>query len=228
VPPSTRALRPATTNGDTPAPQPPPPLTANQRLMGRNRARIAGGILLMASSALVAMLLFATLGDRQTVLSVVGPVLAGEVIEPGDLGEALVAADTPAGVVPAERRDEIVGRTAAVDLVAGSLLADPQVGEPSLANSGEPVVGAVLAPGAFPLGLGRGDRVIAVTVPAEAAEAAPSGRAVPSVPATIIAIEEQPDSGGGVAVSLAVPPDDAAALSLAGAQGRMTLVLAPR
>ncbi len=228
MPPSTRVLRPATTNGDTPAPQPPPPLTANQRLMGRNRARIAGGILLMASSALVAMLLFASLGDRQAVLSVVGPVLAGEVIEPGDLGEALVAADTPAAVVPAERRDEIIGRTAAVDLVAGSLLADPQLGEPPLANSGEAVVGAVLAPGAFPLGLRRGDRVVAVTVPAEAAAAAPSGRAVPSVPATVVAVEEQPDSGGGVAVSLAVPPDDAAALSLAGAQGRMTLVLEPR
>ncbi len=225
MPTSTRVLRPATTNGDTPAPQPPPPPTGNQRLMGRNRARIAGGTLLMASSALVAMLLFASLGDRQAVLSVVGPVLAGEVIEPGDLGETLVAADTPAGVVPAARRDEIVGRTAAVDLVAGSLLADPQVGEPPLADSGEAVVGAVLAPGAFPLGLRRGDRVVAVTVPAEAD---PSGRAVPSVPATVVAVEEQPDSGGGVAVSLAVPPDEAAALSLAGAQGGMTLVLAPR
>jgi hypothetical protein len=228
VPTSTRVLRPATSNGDKPVPQPPPSPTGNQRLMGRNRARIAGGILLMASSALVAVLLFASLGDRQAVLSMVGPVLAGEVIEPGDLGEALVAADTPAAVVPAERRDEIVGRTAAVDLVAGSLLADPQVGEPPRANSGEAVVGAVLAPGAFPLGLRRGDRVVAVTVPADAAEAAPSGRAVPSVPATVVAVEEKPDSGGGVAVSLAVPPDDAAALSLAGAQGRITLVLAPR
>jgi Flp pilus assembly protein CpaB len=196
--------------------------------MGRNRARIIGGVLLMATSALVATLLYASLGDRQAVLTVAGPVTAGEVIEPADLGEALVASDAPGAVVAAERRSEIVGRTAAVDLVPGSFLAGQQVADAPLAGSGEAVVGAVLAPGSFPLDLGRGDRVIAVSVPAEAAEAVPSGRAVPSVPATVVAIQQQPDSGGGVAVSLAVAPDDAATLSLAGAQGRVTLVLAPR
>lgn len=183
----------------------------------------------MAASALVAALLYAGLGDRQAVLTVVQPVAAGQVIEPAHLGESLVAVDAAQAVVEAERRDEVVGRVAAVDLVARSLLADQQVADVPLAPSGEAVVGAILPPGAFPLDLRRGDRVIAVLVPTDATEGDdPRGRGVPSTPATVIAVEDQPDSGGGVAVSLAVAPEDAAALSVGGAQGRLTLVLAPR
>jgi hypothetical protein len=45
---------------------------------------------------------------------------------------------------------------------------------------------------------------------------------------TVAAIETLPDTGGGVSISLAVPPGDAAVLAVAGARGRLALVLAPR
>ena len=230
--PPTRTLRPPTThhrNGDgndVGATRPNTTTAIPHRLAGRNRNRIVGGVLLMATSALLAALVYASLGDRQTVLTVTGPVTAGEVIEPGDLGEALVSTDVAGATVPVERRDEIVGRTAAVDLVTGSFLADQHVADAPVASSGEAIVGAVLKPGSFPLDLRRGDRVIAVLVPSENVET--GGRPTPSTPATVVAVQEQPDSGGSVAVSLAVPPDDAGDLSIGGAQGRITLVLAPR
>ncbi len=224
---STKILRPPTTsNGDR---RTAPPAPNGGPLLDRNRARVLGGVLLMAASALVAALLYAGLGDRQAVLTVVEPVAAGQVIELAHLGESQVAVDAAQAVVEADQRDEVVGRVAAVDLVAGSLLADQQVADVPPAPSGEAVVGAVLPPGAFPLDLRRGDRVIAVLVPTDATEGDdPGGEAVPSTPATVVAVEDQPDSGGGVAVSLAVTPEDAAALSVGGAQGRLTLVLAPR
>lgn len=225
---STKTLRPpVTSNGDGRRPM-TPSASRSAPVLGRNRTRVVGGVLLMAASALVAALLYASLGDRHAVLTVVQPVTAGQVIEPADLGESLVSVDATEATVEAERLDDIVGRVAAVDLVAGSLLADQQVADAPVAPSGEAVVGAVLAPGAFPLDLRRGDRVIAILVPADAAHVESPGGAVRSAPATVVAVEDQTDSGGGIAVSLAVSPDGAGDLSVGGAQGRLTLVLAPR
>ncbi|MGW7074627.1 SAF domain-containing protein [Streptomyces sp. NPDC054866] len=97
------------------------------------------------------------------MLSVVGPVAAGEVIEERDVGVVRLGVDDAKQVVPAGRRAAVVGRRAVVPLTAGQLLAPGQVGD----RAGFPPSGMALAvvgveAGMLPAGLAAGQRVAVV------------------------------------------------------------------
>lgn len=207
-------------------PEMPRTLTGTQRLAARNRNRVVGGLLLVVVTALAAAALYSNLGDRVRVLTVAHAVRAGERLTADDFAETLVATDARASTVPADQRDDIVGRVAAVDLAAGSFLAPTQITDDPIGTDGHAVIGATLRPGAFPVGLRRGDAVLVVLMPPEGADGDASATRV--VAGTVADVADEPDTGGGVVVSLAVPPGDAASLSIGGARGLLSLVLAPR
>jgi Flp pilus assembly protein CpaB len=191
-----------------------------------NRTRIAVGVFAMIACALAAGVAFTTAADRSPALVIARPVTAGSTIESSDLREELVGSSPAGSTVAANRRSSIVGRTAAVDLLPGSLLSSGQVADGPAAGTGQAVVGATLKEGQFPVELGVGDRVLAIVLPSESAE--PSGAVTPSsVSATVVGVRPL-DDGGGIAVSLAVAPDRAPSLAVAGARARLSLVLAPR
>lgn len=195
-------------------------------MASRNRTRIAVGVFAMLACALGAGVAFTTAADRSPVLVVARPVTAGSTIESSDLREELVGSSPAASTVAASRRASIVGRTAAVDLVPGSLLSSSQVSDGPAAGTGQAVVGATLKEGQFPVELGVGDHVLAIVLPSESAD--PTGGATPTpIAATVVGVRPL-DDGGGIAVSLAVRPDQAPALAVAGARARLSLVLAPR
>lgn len=85
-----------------------------------------GGVSVVVASAVAVGVLVGTVGDRRGVLAVTRDVPVGEVIGPRDLREVQVASEE--GVVPAGQTESVVGKVAAVPLVAGSLLAPEQVG----------------------------------------------------------------------------------------------------
>jgi Flp pilus assembly protein CpaB len=185
------------------------------------------GSLVLVASALAAGLLYANLGDRQPVLAVARAVEAGQVVEAGDLRQILVAPVPGVRMVPASSRRAMVGRTASVRLLPGSLLNPAQLTTGPLVDPDRAVVGALLKPGQFPVGLRVGDDVLAVVLAPEGAPVDDTALPVPPR-ARVAAIEQSAEPGAGLAISLAVEPGDATLLATAGARGRLTLVLAPR
>lgn len=204
----------------TKAPLPP----ARRRPAVRNRGRIVAGVLLLAASALAAVLVYGNLGQRRSVLVVARTVQAGAVIERSDLKTARVATDAGVETIDANSSARVIGRRAAVSLVPGSLLVSGAIAEGPSVPAGSAVTGAVLKAGQYPIGLRPGEAVLVVLTP-EATQATDRTASDP-VPATVVGIEEQRD--GGIVVSLAVPSSAAPDLAVAGAQGRVTLVAASR
>lgn len=226
--PSTRTTDPARTNGSRHAPSlPGQPVGSTARAAARNRSRIALGVLVLVLSALAAGLMYANLGDRRPVLAVARPVEPGQVIEAADLREVLAAPVPGLRMIPAASRGAMVGRSASVRLVPGALLHPAQLSTGSTVDPDQAVVGAVLKPGYYPIGLRVGDEVLAVVLPIEGALSTGSDIAAPMT-AEVTAIERATNSGNGLSVSLGVDPGDATMLATAAARGRLSLVLAPR
>ncbi|MCA1833905.1 MAG: SAF domain-containing protein [Actinobacteria bacterium] len=199
------------------------------RLAVRNRARVAGGAILLCLSALVGMGLFADVGNRRPVLAVARPVAAGQTLAAADLKVVRVSADPGVRTVPASDLSRLIGQPAGVALAPGALLAPAQLGSGPALPPGSMVVGAVLKPGQFPLGLRAGDTVRLVLLPAAGAVAADpateqGGKASSAIRATVAAFEKVPDSAGTMAVSLAVVPEMAPAVAAAGAQGYLSVM----
>ena len=181
----------------------------------RNRGRIAAGIALLTVGAVLAVLVYGNVGDRSPVLAAARDIRPGQVIEDQDLRVVRVATDPGVATVDASRRGDIVGRRAAVGLVAGALLAPAGVTGGSTLPDGHTVVGAIVKPGQYPLGLREGDDVIVLL--------AAGGDAGRHVDGRIVAVSTQAGPEGA-AISLAVPDDRAASVAAAGSQGELILM----
>lgn len=226
--PSTRTTDPVTTNGSRPRPSVSgQPIGSTARAAARNRSRIVLGVLVLVISALAAGLMYANLGDRRPVLAIARPVEAGQVIQAADLREVLAAPVAGVRTVAAASLSTMVGRVATVRLVPGGLLHPAQLSTETAVDADQAVVGAVLKPGQFPIGLRIGDEVLAVVLPVEAAPTADTDLGAPMT-AEVVAIQRIATAGNALAVSLGVDPADSTVLATAGARGRLSLVLAPR
>jgi hypothetical protein len=188
-----------------------------------NTGRIALGVVVLAISALVAVVLFSSATDRVAVIGVERAVPAGQPISQADLREVSISGGDGLSTFPAEDASRVVGRTAAVDLSAGSLLTTDQVTDGPSLPKGTVVSGAVLQPGQYPVGLGIGDVVDLVETTAPDADGV--GEPVSRGSGTVTDLAETTDGQGLLTVSLAVPTDGSAEISAAGAAGRLSLVV---
>ncbi len=187
-------------------------------------------VLVAAGSALVFALLWLNAGDRRAVLAVAAAVAAGEVIEAGDVVVVRVSVDPVLAPLPASARADVIGETATVDLVAGTLLTDAQVGAEALLPAGQAVVGLALDGGQVPTPrLAAGDRVqvvaTAVTQPTAQDPTAVNealGRVIAE--GEVFGIDPAPQ-GAGVLVSLVVDADVAPDIAGAAAADRVSRVL---
>jgi hypothetical protein len=200
------------------------PVPATPTVTRRSYPVLAAGLL----AALVGALVFSTIASgydhRQAVLAVARPVAAGNVLTRDDLRTIKVSADTGAGLVAARDMNRIVGRTAAVPLVAGRLLAPGHLGSASGLDSGQAAVGLLLEPGRFPPGLRAGDRVAVVS--------APTGP-LPAVASTLrlgtgVVEDVAPAPGtSGETVRLRLGAEQSDIVAAEGAARRVALVLLP-
>ena len=181
----------------------------------RHRGRIAAGALLLVASAILAVLVYGNLGDRTAVLAAANEIRPGRVIADNDLKVVRVAADRDVATVPASRRGEIVGRRASFGLAAGSLLAPAAVTDAPAVPAGSTVIGALVKPGQYPIGLREGDEVVVLVVAED--RGTPDG-----VDAVIVSVSNR-RGPEGTAIALAVPSADAPPLARAGAEGRLIL-----
>lgn len=196
------------------------PAVTKRQVTARNRGRIAAGVFVVALAGLLAVLVYGNVGQRHTVLAVARTVDPGQVISDADLTVVRVAADPNVHTVASSQRSSIVGQRATVRLLPGSLLTPDSVTRGNGLAEGLSVVGAVVKPGQYPLGLRSGDQVRVVII------GGPSGDR--PVDATIVNVAS---SGGsdGTAISLGVPEEAATRVAAApGAEGRLLLVVPPR
>jgi SAF domain len=205
---------------------------------GRRRhvGRVAVGVVLVVACAALTVALVGRAGHRLAVLAVTRPVAAGQPISAEDLRVVTLSGAGGVALTPAGELAVVVGRPAAVPLVAGSLLTAGQVGDPSVPAVGRALVGVAVKPGQYPPGLAAGDHVAVVnTAPASAATSAapsPAGTAAPVDDDTLavgIVAEVQAAGldGAGVVVTVDVPDTAAQAVAVASGNGQAGLVQRP-
>ena len=211
----------------TPAPPPLPPASHGQR----DRSRVAAGALVLVVCMLAAVLIYGRVGDRREVLAMARTVEVGQTVHPTDLRVVRVSSDPGLHLVRATDRSRIVGRPAAVRLLAASMVSPDQIGEAAGLPAGTAMVGAVLKPGQFPLGLAAGD-LVGLVVSASTGETGGGVNADPAVTApplaTVVNVQAAADATGNTAASLQVPVAIAPVIAQAGAAGRLNLVVIGR
>ncbi|MDA8356547.1 MAG: SAF domain-containing protein [Actinomycetota bacterium] len=196
--------------------------------LGRRRQLplVVVGVLLVVGCALAFTDASLHLGTREDVLVVAQPVAAGQVLTAADLRVAKVSTGSGLEVVATGAEGSVVGRRAAVSLLAGSLLTAAEVGSAPAVGSGSDVVAVGLKAGAYPPALAPGDRVEVVPVPgASSGSATGSVTAGSPVQATVLAVDAAPvDSGAPTVLSLAVGSRDAGEVAALAAAGQASVV----
>ena len=218
-----RPPSPTRTNGGAPALSPPRPSPAPGALH-RNRARIGLGLMIIALSILGVVSILSRGAERRSVLALAGDVPAGSVIDGPDLVTVELPTDAGLAVVRAEDTARLVGQTATVTLLKGTLLNPSHVSSEPRVPDGMALVGAVLNPGQYPVGLREGDQVKLVEAASLASPDDTSGVGELGV-GEVQEIAEPPVGSGALVVSLSVADESAARIAAAGADGRISLVV---
>ena len=185
------------------------------------------GVLLVLGCALAFTDASLHLGSREEVLVLARPVAAGQVLTGGDLRAARVSTGSGLDVVLSGEEATVVGRRAAVPLVAGSLLTASEVGSPPPVGSGFDVVAVGLKAGAYPPELAPGDRVQVVPVTSSSSGGTGTASVTTGSPvgATVISIAPAPSgSGTPTVISLQVSTADADEVASLAAAGQASLV----
>lgn len=230
MPPQTSlptAPRHATTDG-------PPRLRVGPTPPRRSLPWVLLGVLLITGFALASVLAWQHLGQRRAVLAVAHPVAAGQAIQAGDLQVVHLASDGPVQAVPAADEPSVLGRPAAVPLLAGTLLTTVALGPPATLAADQAVVAVALKPGQFPSALAPGTRVL-VADTGGSGNAAPAGTQAAGVPAgsalvdsaVVVDLTGPGDTGEATVVSLRLPARDATLVAAASAAERVALVQLP-
>jgi hypothetical protein len=179
------------------------------------------GIALMAAFALIFAVVALRADPATPVLTLARPVAAGQTISEADLAVLRVVPGTGMQFVTEADRSSVVGRTATVPLLAGSLLSPAQVGTAAWPPAGESVIAVPVAAGRLPTGLSTGSRV-SVLVSSSEAPTATGELAGTAVAASVVAVPP-PTAAGVTTVSLLLP--SAQARQVAGSGGEVVLVL---
>lgn len=174
------------------------------------------------------------LGDRIQVLATARPVPAGQSITAGDLRQVSAARDSGVRLIPAAQAAQVVGRSAVVPLVAGTLLTPELLGDASFPPAGKVTASVALKSGQYPQGLATGARV-AVYVSANpqngqpaAATSTPAGGSSPArLPAVVLGVDLAGDGQGATVVTLLLDAADAPRLAAAPAGGVVLMQTAP-
>ena len=202
-----------------------PPIAAPPRTR-RRPALLAIGVALIALAALAAAYLTQVVGSTVPVVAIAQNVRAGAVLDRTDLTIANINADPALHPIAASQLNSLIGRRAAVDLSAGSLLTDTAVTDRVLPGAGRSLVGIALTAAQLPAEpLQAGDRVRIVDTPSAQGE---SPSTTPASIAAEVVSTVGPNDTGLTIVNVAVDAGRAADLAARVATGRVALVLDSR
>ncbi|MCX4515942.1 SAF domain-containing protein [Streptomyces sp. NBC_01619] len=207
------------------------PITSTPPVKRERRWSVAAlCVVLAVLCALGAAAAVTSASDRVQVLAIARDVPAGQALTDADLIVAEVSADAALTPVPAAQKASMLGKRPAVDLRKGGLLTTSQLAAGTGLGDDKQQVGVQVKRGQAPAGtLAPGDKVLAVTTPAQGEQATgKDAEAPPSTIAAVVVTVSRPDASGTVVVNLAVATTDGPLLATRAAQGRIALVREPR
>ncbi len=176
------------------------------------------------------------LGDRVQVLAVARPVTAGQAITAADLRQVSAAQDPGVQLIPAGQAQQVVGRTAVVPLLPGTLLTPSLVGEAAFPPAGKVAASLALKPGQYPQGLTNGARVAVYASatgtggdgqPAPANASKSAGSAPVRLQAVVLGVDLAGDGQGATVITLLLDASDGARLAAAPAGAVVLMQTAP-
>ena len=200
---------------------------AGARGTGRRRQLplVVVGVLLVLGCALAFADASLHLGSREEVLALAQPVAAGQVLSAGDLRSARVSTGSSLAVVPVAAEQSVVGRRAAVALVAGALLTTSEVGAVPPVAAGFDEVAVGLKPGAYPPDVAPGDRVQVVPVASSSGSSTAGVTGGSPVSATVLAVDAAPaGTSNPTVLSLQVATRDAGEVASLAAAGQASVI----
>ncbi|GAA2522989.1 SAF domain-containing protein [Streptomyces longisporus] len=206
------------------------PITTTAPVKRERRWSVAAlCIVLAVVCALAAVWAVNSASDRTKVLAVARDVPAGQALTAADITVAEVSADAALSPLPATDKTAVVGKRTAVDLRKGGLLLASQLTAGTGLGDDKQQVGVLVKRGQAPSGtLSPGDKVLAVTTPAQGSTSTSNDNgAASSIEAVVVSVS-RPDASGAVVVNLAVATSDGPTLASRASQGRIALVREPR
>jgi len=170
--------------------------------------------------------------NAKQVLAARTTIERGSIITRDQLITVQVGSDPALRSVPASALADLVGKRAAVDVAAGSLLTTESTTDQQIPGSGHSLVGVGVMPAMMPgTKLMAGDRVRIVAAPSQVAGPA----ATPGAPTTIAAVvvstftgTDTTGQGAQTIITVDVPSGDAAQLAAMAASGKVAVVLDSR
>lgn len=177
-------------------------------------------ILITLGSALAFVVLWMNAGGREPVLVLRNNVAAGQTINADDLEVVRVSADSGVELFASSRRDEVEGKVASTNLLAGMLVVEGAIGDADDIATGRAVIAIPVPVEQIPSeDLDTGDRVILYrTLPdAAATEAEVIGDG------TVFSVQDDDDATSDIRVSVTV--DEAIAARVANAVGQDEIYL---
>lgn len=194
----------------------------------QSRSLLVLAALLVLGFALATAYLVTRAGEKVSVLGVGTPITKGHVIERADLMSLAVSGID--GAVPVEATDDVVGKTATVDLVKGQVLTTGMVTTTPTPATGQSTVGLALDPTRVPSsGLDPGDVVDVIAV--QNSEAGAGGQASslddPTVlarAATVYAVQGLATDGGKVLLTVVVDTREAGPVAAYSTSDRVAVV----
>ncbi|MCK0116986.1 SAF domain-containing protein [Isoptericola sp. S6320L] len=197
----------------------PPPKYRRRPLL------VIASVAAVALGALASVWAYQGASDANDVLAVRTTVERGQVIEPDDLMTVPMTIDPALHPLPASQLDVVVGKRAALDLVAGGVVTADQVTETALPAAGMSVVGLNLTASALPANQVRvGDRVRVVLT----SDPVTGTGSTPEEPVAIdaeVAGSGIDDASGNTILNVQVAHDDAPLVADKAAAGQVAVVL---
>ena len=189
----------------------------------------AVAVMLVVGCAAVSASLVLARDHSLSVLTVTRRIPAGQVLTAVDLGTASISG-SGLSALDARSRGGVVGLTAAVDLLPGTLLSGAMVTRDPVPGPGQAVVGLSLKPGLMPdaeLRAGSFVMVVRLAAPTGSPGSAAPDRASDQllVPRARVLSETSDPTTGGRLVSLVLDRSVAADVSRAAAAGTVSLVV---
>lgn len=191
----------------------------------RRWSRVAAGVGLLVVFVWATVALVRSAGDRTEVVVVSHDVERLDRIGRSDLKVSSLGIEPGVATIPGGELDDLVGRVAATDLVAGAVLAPDQIVPEGrrLVGAGEAIVGARLKPAEVPHdGVQSGSDVLVVVRPAQGSTAAGE---VSQVDGWVLSLGHADASTGERSASLVVPSSSAGSVAAAAAEGRVSLAV---
>ncbi|QCX82272.1 SAF domain protein (plasmid) [Streptomyces sp. YIM 121038] len=212
APPGPEVMRP-----DIGIVDPQPPRRRRRSFM------ILGAVMVLAGALGFAGLMHAS-AERSDVLALARDVPAGQKLTSGDL-RVVALSDAPGlKPVPAQQKNQVLGRRAAAALSQGSLLTDGQLTEHGGLRPGEALVAVEVKRSMAPVdALRPGDAVQLVTRPQDG-QTPDKQRGLVEVAGRVVKVGT-PSSSGDVVIQAAVPDGDSAAVASDASAGRVAIVL---